>query len=80
MIRRNQKLRVLEFMQKNGSITHYDAETWFGCTRLPARIKELKDEGHVIKRRFERGVNRFGEPTHYARYFLAEKPEEQKGA
>lgn len=78
MTKQNQKLRILDFMQKNGSITCMDAIDEFGCMRLPARINDLKEEGHIITRRMELGTNRFGEPTHYARYYLVTK--EQKGA
>lgn len=70
MTQHNQKMRILDFMQKNGSITCLDAIEAFGCMRLPARIKDLKDEGHLINKRMELGTNRFGEPTRYARYSL----------
>lgn len=80
MTKKNQKIRILEYMQKNGSITGMDAINEFGCMRLPARISDLKAEGHIIVRRMEQGTNRFGEPTRYARYTLATKLNEQKGA
>lgn len=85
MIRKNQKLRILEYIQSHGSITAAEAAESFGCLRLAARIADLKDEGHVIGKRMELGANRFGEPTRYARYSLikkadSHKDEEQKGA
>ena len=80
MTKKNQKLRIMEFMKKHGSITCMDAIAEFGCMRLPARISDLKEEGHVITRRMELGTNRFGEPTRYARYSLANKTAAQKGA
>jgi hypothetical protein len=38
--------------------------------RLPARISEIKDSGVKVIKTMERGQNRFGEPTRYARYRL----------
>ena len=64
------KKRVLEFMQEHGSITPWQAIEKFGCTRLGARIWDLKHDGHRISTTIEEGTDRFGEPCRYARYTL----------
>ena len=63
---------ILEYLQKNGSITQAEAISRFGCYRLGARIYELKQRGHKVIKTIEKGQNRFGLPTRYARYALME--------
>lgn len=69
----SQTERILDYLQQNGSITQRDADEHFGCTRLGARIWELRSAGFPIVSRMENGVNRFGERTRYARYSLEAK-------
>lgn len=67
----SQKKRILAYITKNGSITPKEAERFCSCMRLSARIHELKyDDLMPIIAVTEDGVNDFGEPTHYARYYL----------
>lgn len=44
---KNQRNQVLEYMQKHIGITQRDAYR-FGCTRLSARIFELREMGYTI--------------------------------
>jgi len=62
--------RVLEYMQRFGSITAAEAVMDLGVYRLSARIADLRNEGYEIKSKMESGRNRFGEKTHYSRYTL----------
>lgn len=62
--------RILQYMHQNGSITDADARNDLGCTRLAARINNIRNTGVKIVKTMERGQNRFGEPTRYARYRL----------
>ena len=62
--------RVLEYLQEHRSISQVEAYEHFGITRLGARIWDLRKHGHTIIASRETGTNRFGEPTHYARYSL----------
>ena len=62
--------RILQYMHQNGSITDSDARNDLGCTRLAARINNIRNTGVKIVKTMERGQNRFGEPTRYARYRL----------
>ena len=62
--------RILNHLKRFGSITPKDAETEYGCMRLGARIFDLKRRGFPIITGWEETVNRFGEKTRYARYYL----------
>lgn len=68
----NHKNMILDYMQRNGGITQAEAYEALGCTRLGARIWDLRHDGHMIKRFDVVGTNRFGHPVRYARYVLAE--------
>ena len=68
-----QKEMILDYLERNGSITQKEAIDHLGCYRLPARIGELKARGIRITCRMEDGQNRFGERTRYARYSLGVK-------
>lgn len=62
--------RILQYMHDFGSISPVEAMQDLGCMRLGARIFELKQAGHAIRREMETGKNRYGETTSYARYRL----------
>lgn len=68
----NQEQRILDYMKEFGSITPLDAMKEFGIMRLASRISDLKKRGYKITREYEKGVNRYGEHTKYARYILKE--------
>ena len=59
---------ILMHMMKYGSITHLEAESEYGCTRLAARIADLRDRGYSISSEMVEGKNRFGEPIRFMRY------------
>lgn len=44
----SQNARILTFMQNGGRITSLEALEKFGCLRLSARIKDLRDRGYAI--------------------------------
>lgn len=60
--------RILRHLQDYGSITPMEAISDYGIMRLGARIFELKDRGYLIVTDTVRARNRYGEPTHYAKY------------
>lgn len=65
----SQRAEILAYLKSGESITPKDALQLFGCMRLAARIKDLRDDGHDIQMAFEdNGTSR------YARYSLARKP------
>lgn len=63
---------ILEHMKNHGTIHHFEAEDLYGCTRLAARIKDLRNRGVAIDTEIVKGKNRHGGDTRYAVYHLAE--------
>ena len=61
---------ILQHMKKYGAISHFEAEEMYGCTRLAARIKDLRNKGVAIETEIVKGKNRHGETTRYAVYRL----------
>ena len=65
------KERVLNYMQEFGSITSLDAIRDLGNTRLSASIWLLiHKDGIDIGSITETAKNRWGEDTHYSRYYI----------
>lgn len=69
----SQQAQILEYLKSHRGISQAEAIDAFGCYRLSARIKDLRDRGFYVSVIMEDGVNRFGRPTRYARYFLSGK-------
>ena len=61
---------ILEHMKMHGTIHHFEAEELYGCTRLAARIKDLRNRGVSIDTKMVKGKNRHGGDTRYAVYRL----------
>ena len=68
--RMTQKMKVLWWLKKYGSITPLDALREFGCMRLASRIAELKEAGWGITTEIESAKNTNGETVRFARYTL----------
>jgi hypothetical protein len=62
--------RILRHLKDFGSITSLEAISEYGILRLASRIADIKRRGVKITRDTVRGVNRYGEATHYAVYSL----------
>ena len=60
--------RILEHVQKYGSITPMEAFGEYGITKLATRISELRREGVEISGEMIEGKNRYGEPIRFMRY------------
>ena len=66
-----QREMVLQYLESHESITQMDAIQELGCTRLGARIWDLIHlDGISIGREMVTGINCFGRPTTFARYWL----------
>lgn len=65
-----QTQKIMQHMQKWGSITALEAVNCYGILRFGARIGELRSEGHKITDTWETGENRYGELVRYKRYRL----------
>lgn len=53
----SQNEAILKHMKSTGGITPKEAEKWFGCMRLAARIGELRARGYNIKTEMKRTEN-----------------------
>lgn len=68
--------RVLAYMREHGSITQNEANYKLGCSRLSARIYDIRHKLKIpVSKVREVGKNRFGERTEYDRYSLRESVE-----
>lgn len=63
-----QTKRVLDYIDKHGSITQDEAKAALGVSRLASRIWDIRHSGIEIRREMVTGKNRYGEPVSYARY------------
>ena len=68
MAKLSQKERILRHLKDFGSITPQEAIADYGVYRLGARIWDLKHDGHLIETQYIGARNRYGEPTHFAKY------------
>ena len=67
----NQCKRILDYIEKNGSITNLEGHTQLGIMNFTARISDLRASGIPICGVTEKGQNRFGEKITYKRYTIA---------
>lgn len=67
----NQKTQVLEYIQKYGSISSYEAYARLGITQLGARIDDLKKDGYVFKKEWIR-KRKNGKVKDFIKYKLSE--------
>lgn len=65
--------RVLDYMMHHTGITQKQANDELGCTRLAARISDLKGRGYVIFDFWRETENRYGEPCRVKGYRLCAK-------
>ena len=72
--RPTQSQRILKFMQthKKG-ITALQALNSCGCLDLAGRIRDLREDGHLIDGEFIYVTNRFNEKVRIKQYTLREK-------
>lgn len=61
---------ILSHLQKNGTISTYEAFMKYGITRLSGRIYELKKSGHVITATLKKSKEH---NTYYAEYKLEDE-------
>lgn len=62
--------KVMNYIEKYGSISTWEAFRDLGVTRLASRIHDLKNEGVQFERTKEYAKNRDGDKVHYIRYTL----------
>lgn len=69
----DQHARILQYMETHTGISPMEAFSELGVTKLATRIGEMIDQGVRIVKMWEEGVDRYGNPTRYKRYFLERK-------
>lgn len=60
---------ILDLLTTGGT-TVREAQEALGMTEVRSRISELRKAGVPIRRKWEPGVNKFGKPVRYVRYYL----------
>ena len=65
--------KILRHLKDYGSINPLEALGQYGIMRLASRITDLKRRGYLISKETKKSKNRYGEPTYYSVYMLADK-------
>lgn len=68
--KKSQNQKVLDYMREHGSITSFQAFTVLKCTRLSARIKDLRSKGYDIGCTMISNINEDGTLVSYGEYYL----------
>mgnify|MGYP003289421828 CR=1 FL=1 len=74
-MKQSQCEKILDYMDRFGSITTLEAFNDIGCTRLASRICDLRQRGYAIADKLEKRKNRFGVTVHYKRYYMPKEGE-----
>ena len=64
--------RVIDYIKQFGSISTLEAFNDLGIARLASRIYDLKKQGYDFNSVIKSRKNRYGEPTHFTVYSLAD--------
>lgn len=64
---------VLDYMERFGSISSWQAFMDLGITRLSGRIFDLRSQGHIIENKRIETTNRYGKRVHYDEYKLVKR-------
>lgn len=70
-MKKNQRQRILDYINETGSITALEAVRELGVLQLSSRLVELERDGIVFNKERESALNRFGERVYYIRYSIA---------
>ena len=68
---KSQKTEVIEYIQKYGSISSYEAYARLGITQLGARIDDLRKDGYAFEKEWVR-KRKNGKVKDYIKYKLSE--------
>lgn len=67
-----QNQRILEYLNKYGSITQLEAMRDISVFRLASRVSDLKKRGYLIDSEWMIVENKYGEKCRVKKYFLVE--------
>lgn len=62
--------RIEQYMKDFGGITRMDAMKDLGILNLPARIKDMRESGKLIRSEKIKVKNRYGDVVEFVRYKL----------
>lgn len=65
--------RIVRQLEDYGSITNMEAIQDYGIMQLASRVPGIKKAGFPIRSETDRGKNRYGGNTSYARYYMVKK-------
>lgn len=68
-MRNSQNQKILKHMKEHGQITPMDALKQFGCMRLAARVKDLRNKGYNIESTTITNA-REGKKVSYSSYYM----------
>ena len=71
-------MTIIDYINKYGSITSWEADQDLGVMELHARINQLKKEGYEFETIWETKKNRFGENVNFKRYYFKNKTDYKK--
>lgn len=63
-----QQEKILDYIERFGSITPMQAFADLGITKLATRVSELKQAGCKIEGTMTKAKNRFGQPVRFMKY------------
>jgi hypothetical protein len=66
----SQKDRVLQYLKQGKVLTRLNAWDELGVIEAPARISELRHEGHDIQTAMKLVFNRYGDQVRIAEWFI----------
>ena len=66
----SQKDRVLQYLKQGKVLNRLNAWDELGVIETPARISELRHEGHEIQTNMKPVLNRYGESVRIAEWFI----------
>ena len=66
----SQKKRILSHLESGKTLTRLSAWDELGVIEAPARISELRGEGHKIFSERKTVLNRYGESVQIAEWFM----------
>lgn len=69
----SQKDRILHYLKSGKTLNRLNAWDELGCIETPARISELRHEGHEIQTCMKTVHNRYGESVRIAEWFMTNK-------
>lgn len=70
----NQKERILHYLKQGQTLNRLVSWSRLGVLEAPARISELRAEGHPIKTKMRTVHNRYGEKVSIAEWSIESSP------